>query len=405
MISLFFDCTYEVQLFTLQEAIDINVNSRMSEEKLKQLKESLGGLEKTISSAKELLEFNNRLIKDSDVGNSNELTVVQKKFLLDSFKANKVHSDYKRWQSERKDTFIREDVRRYNEKLAVMARVNYEIEKLDEDKERLRKKVLFPDFNFSIDTLMKFEDGYFLRYLKTDDNGKYPCLVSMKDIFTLNDNKDIPQLQYRVFKKLLNIEYRHRVEAKLKYELLLSIKQQLNMKNKRWSTRDSELDYFMNKTLASVISDAQNIRKNEYDDLKDFDEYENSDLDADEEMFDQEAAENELDDIDGETHPLDDEETRDHAEASEDKTANLDDESVIDKEHTESIDPVGHEDLRKDEGDTSDATSSRTPEHLGPVYEASDTNNSGALENVDDQAAESKGNYADPAEESKMHVD
>lgn len=405
VIFLFFDCTYEVQLSTLEEAIEINLKGRMSEEKFKQFKESLNGLEKTMSSAKELLEFNNRLIKDSDLGNSNELAVVQKNFLLDSFKASKVHSDYKRWQSEKKDAFIRDDVRSYNEKLAIMARLNYDIEKLDEDKERLRKKVLFPDFSFSLSTLKKYEDGYFLKYLKTDDNGNYPSLVDIKDIFTLNDNKDIPQLEYHVFKKLLNIEYRHRVEAKLKYELLLSVKQQLTMKNKRWSTRDSELDYFMNKTLASVISDAQNIRKNEYDDLKDFDEYENSDLDADEEMFDQEAAENELDDIDSKTHPLDDGETGGDAEASDNQAANLDDENIVDKESTKNVDTTGQEDDKKDEDNISDARSSKTPEHIGSMAGFNDTNNKEALENMDNQAAGGNSNNADLAEENSMHVD
>ncbi|CCE73048.1 Piso0_000059 [Millerozyma farinosa CBS 7064] len=376
----------------------------MSEEKFKQFRESLDSLEETMSSAKELLEFNNRLIKESDLSASNEIAVVQKKFLLDSFKASKVHSDYKRWQSEKKDAFIRDDVRSYNEKLGIMARVKYDIEKLDEDKGRLRKKVSFPDFDFSINTLKKYEDGYLLKFLKTDDNGNYPSSVDIKDIFTLDDNKDIPQLEYHVFKKLLNIEYRHRVEAKLKYELLLSVKQQLTMKNKRWSTRDSELDYFMSKTLASVISDAQNIRKNEYDDLKDFDEYENSDLDADEEMLDQEAAEIELDDIDGKTHPLDDGETGGDAEASDNQAANSDNENNVEKEGNKNVDALGQEDDTKDEENISDVRPSNTPEQIGPMDGFNDTNNNDALENFD-QALEDNSNNADLAEENSMHVD
>lgn len=251
---------------------------------IEKLQQSLAQTVETFRSANELLNFNKELVKDEQVL-ADKLTSIkklQREFLLDSFRVNRFHKEYKAWENKDRDIFIGNEIKGYNNKLGQMSRLNFETEKLDKEYESLRETVKIPVCRLSIQTVKLYDEGKLLQYVVKNANDEYPSSVDIKELFSLDTNSNLPPPDFKVFNGLLNIEYKLRIQRKVKYEILLSVKQQLTAKNKKWSSRDSELNYFMTRKLINVMNEVEKVRKSEYEDLKDFD-YENNEDEEDEE--------------------------------------------------------------------------------------------------------------------------
>lgn len=256
------------------------------EEEIDELKLLLDESKSTLESTKNLLEKIGEL--NSDSGNPDtvfEIKKLQREFILDSFKVNRFQKQYKNWIHEKKQDIIDTDVKEYNLKLGKTARLNSEVEELDDDFESLRKSIKLPDFKFSIHTISQFDDGKLLEYITKDqETGEFPPEVELSQLFSVDSDSTLPSPDFKSFQSLLNIEHRLRIQRRIKYEVLLTVKNQLTSNNRKWTTRDVSLNEFINNKLAKVIQETEEIKKNEYEDLKNFkysDEEEEDDDDID----------------------------------------------------------------------------------------------------------------------------
>lgn len=216
-------------------------------------------LEKSIESfgsAYELLQCNDQLMNNATDLN---LQGIKKKFILDSFKVSKIHKDYREWEHEQKERFIGNDIKEYNRMTGKMFRVNDSLEKSTEKFEKLSSSVRLPEFELSIKTLQLYGDESLLESCK-DKNGEYPRSVKLNQLFSLEKASSLPFPDYKIINQLINLEYRLRIERRLKYEVLKLIKNQILVENSRWTTRNNYLEGFFNKRLPEAIEEVEKIK-------------------------------------------------------------------------------------------------------------------------------------------------
>lgn len=254
----------------------------------------------------ELLEF---LLNSKEKGNETaRFKDLRKRFLLESYHINKLHREYKLWEDDWTKQFVEEEVRSYNRKLGEMARINYNVERLSEEYSNLKRKISLPKFTFSFKTIEAFENGRLVQFVSKNEKGEYPSSVELGSLFSLDRQSHLLPPDFDIFKKLMNIEYRLRIERKAKYDILLSIKQDLTSKNIKWATRDTELNNFINTKLSNVIKDVEKVRKSEHEELKyygdlsdsDFSSTESQDMEVLDEESEMNMKENLSDQIDSE---------------------------------------------------------------------------------------------------------
>lgn len=242
---------------------------------MKEVNPRLTRLQADLARPRASLESVDRLLGLSEDIVANKLVeegaieAAQTQFMLDSFRVNKFHKDYKTWESKEIDTFVDDEVLVYNKQLGKMARINEEIEILETEYDKVRRQIKIPSFKFSIQTIQKYNEGELLRFVDQID-GKYPSTVDSTSIFSLSSESNLLPLDFSMFNRLLNIEYRLRMERQIKYEVLVVAKQQLTAKNQKWATRDSALNQFITKDLQHMLDEVSKIRENEQDDLKDY---------------------------------------------------------------------------------------------------------------------------------------
>ena len=199
----------------------------------------------------------------------NEIEGIQKGFILGSFKINSFHKAYKDWENNEKDLFRNQEVREYNKKQGQMARLNVEIEKLQEEYDQLKNKVKIPSCQLSIETLKLYDNGLFLKYVQNADGG-YPRTVNITQLFSIETDSELPRADFKVLQEMLNIENGLCLQRRIKYEVLLGVKQQLTARNRKWSIRDNDLHTFMSEKLRQVFSDVDKVRQSEYEYFKDY---------------------------------------------------------------------------------------------------------------------------------------
>ncbi|ODV69307.1 hypothetical protein HYPBUDRAFT_3299 [Hyphopichia burtonii NRRL Y-1933] len=309
----------------------------------------------SLSSADKLLKLTNDLVKDQ--GNNEvkrELKSSKRQYILDSFKVNKFHKDYQEWENKERLSFINTEVKLFNKKLGEMTRLNDDVEDSEKEFDKLHKNIKLPSFEFSIQTIEQFEDGIYLKYLEKDEEGNYPSKVAMLTIFALDSESGLETPDFSVFNKLLNIEYRLRMQRQIKYEVLLLVKQQLRTKNRKWAARDSSLNQFISRDLPLVFSEVENIKTNEYEDLKDYNDEEDEDLDIDEDSGDNE---DDLEkDREGTQEPEQNHEIYSKAqdEISQDENNEIAQEVVDEKDDDEKDDDEKDDDGKDDDGKDDD---------------------------------------------------
>ncbi|KAK6462755.1 hypothetical protein DFJ63DRAFT_336060 [Scheffersomyces coipomensis] len=231
-------------------------------EKLETLHQSLLDSINTYKTAQDLLSTNQQLINQSNTNEeiANQLQTLKKQFILDSFNVNKVIKDYKDWDHQYTQDFINYEIFNYNKVLTDNNRLQQEVDKLTGIYEELYNKVSLPDIEFSIQTLIQFNDEEILRQLPRDENGSYPKIIHINQLFSLDPKSELSFPDYKKFQKLTDIEYRLRASKRLKYEILLFIKNQVSVNNTKWSKRDNELKTFLNQKLPKVFDEVNVIK-------------------------------------------------------------------------------------------------------------------------------------------------
>lgn len=214
-----------------------------------------------------------------------ELQLLKKQFVLDSFKVNRFHKKFKNWENSSTDEFVQNEITAYNSKLGELSRINYETEHLLREYKKFCEQIDLPSFQFARETLEQYENGRLLPETASESSA-----IALSDIFSLNVDGILPKPDIDTFRALLNIEFRLRIQRKIKYEILLIIKQQLTAKNKKWAARDSTLNEFMRK-LENVTEEVDRIRKSEKEDLKEYDEDDDEEEDDEDEEMEQEEQE------------------------------------------------------------------------------------------------------------------
>lgn len=173
---------------------------------------------------------------------------LQRQLILDSFMISQFNRELKDLKST-----IHEDSFPYNKKLSLMFKHSNELEIIMKEYEQKSKMVKLPDLKISSITLKQYDET-----LETDEKN-----INIKDFFTVDKSIDKPVLDFDAFKKLLNLEYRNRIERMVKYQILLNIKSDIDKDKDKWSKRNVELEKFLQKDVEKVIKTVENIRNDE----------------------------------------------------------------------------------------------------------------------------------------------
>ncbi|XXZ97617.1 hypothetical protein QA089_000090 [Meyerozyma guilliermondii] len=240
----------------------------------------------------------------SRIEDSNKTPSSDRQFIMDSFHVNRLTKAFKDWEERNKKSYLETEARGYNKQVGEIARVNTEVEALEANLERTLEKNTLPNFAFSISTIENYNDGEFLKYLTRDENGHYQKQVRTSEIFSLDVNSKLAEPEFEVFNRLINIEARIRLQKKIVCEILIHTKNQLASRNRKWSSRDTSLQEFLEATLPGVFTEIEKVRNEirqeaERKDNKDvdmehetdFDEQENNDEDMAAPEQNDEAAE------------------------------------------------------------------------------------------------------------------
>lgn len=255
----------------------------------------------SLSSLNELLDITKQfsLGKLVDI---QKLQKIQKLAILDLYKVKKFHREHKEWEEKTRKQFVGSQVKAYNRKYAQISRLHSQTLGLEETLVETQRNVLLPKFKFSIQTIELFENGKYLEYVEKDANGQFPRTVSTDQIFSLDPASLRPHPNFQDFNRLVNMEYRSRVQLQIKYEVLLRIKASLAAKNSQWATRDSKLNHFITRDLPKVVEEVHKIKTSEYEDLKYYEEdydVESEDIEEEEETEEQEGESERNEEDDG----------------------------------------------------------------------------------------------------------
>lgn len=187
-------------------------------------------------------------------------TLLDRKYIADSFLVNRLTKAFKDWEERNKRTYLDTEARSYNRQVGQMARLNSRIESLEGEYERVIQKNSLPSFVFSLQAVQQYENGALLKYLKQDGSGHYPLQVNTSDIFLLGENTNLMEPNFEVFNRLVNIEARIRIQKKIICEVLTHTKNQLASRNRKWTARDVSLLDFLETTLPGIFADIDKVR-------------------------------------------------------------------------------------------------------------------------------------------------
>ncbi|KAL7666249.1 hypothetical protein ABC855_g1843 [[Candida] zeylanoides] len=189
----------------------------------------------------------------ADAGNAQ----LRKEFVLDSVRIHRFHKSYKAWEAQQRAEYIDTQIAAYNKKVAQVARAGFETDQLRSQYLELARQITLPHFRLAVQSVAQFDHG---RLMPSVPAG---CTdVALDDIFTLAADGSLAPPHLETLQELLDIEFRLRVERRLKYEFLQEVKQQLAARNKKWAARDAALAEFMQR-LAEVADEVARIREGE----------------------------------------------------------------------------------------------------------------------------------------------
>lgn len=223
--------------------------SKEEENELGDLQQVLEECLSSFESAYEMLDSNKAMV----TGETTHKLVDNKQYILDSFKVNRAVNSYKHWEREGIDQMINEDFVEYNKTKAELSRLDNEYSQFILENDGIRTSVKLPKFQFSYQSLKLVGDEELLARIEGE-----PELVDISDIYSVNPKDDLPFPEDAVIKQLINMEYRVRMEKRLRYEIAQGIKHQIISNNSKWNARDTAIEDFVSKKLPSVIKEVEN---------------------------------------------------------------------------------------------------------------------------------------------------
>lgn len=237
-------------------------------ERIESLQNLLDSTLETFDSAKKLLDINEQLLKSvnssENAPSSSELQQVKKNFILDSFKINKAQKELKDWENDCRNRVIDTETVEYNETLGKISSINLKIGQESYTYEALSGSIALPKFIISRRTLETLNDESLLKIAQAGRD-QLPRHVQLSDLFSLDSSSALPTPDFKRISQLINIEYRMRLEKRLKLELLTLIKQKLDNENRSWTKNLSYLNNFINKSVPEAIAEVEKIKSEEND--------------------------------------------------------------------------------------------------------------------------------------------
>ncbi|CAH6720472.1 hypothetical protein CLIB1444_04S00826 [[Candida] jaroonii] len=210
------------------------------------MEDKLQHIEKLQSNIENLLTTNESISQLLQQPNKS----LQRQSILDSYAISQFNRDVKDMKSS-----IHEDSFSYNKKLSLMFKHSNELEIIMKEYEQKSKLVKLPDLKISTLTLKQYDES-----LHAEEQN-----INIKDFFTVDKSIDKPLLDFDSFKKLVNLEYRNRVERMVKYQILLNIKSEIDKDKDKWSKRNVELERFLQRDVEKIVKTVENIRNDEMD--------------------------------------------------------------------------------------------------------------------------------------------
>ena len=316
------------------------------------------------------------------------LKTSQRSFILDSFKLTLFQTKFKTWEHSYTANFTETTISQYNKLLGQMAICNSRKEATDKEYSLLMTSVELPQFEFSKEA---YERSFGNESTQTEEsketqkkaikkNGssdRTKSLLSIDSPFTENSSHStldhiysvspsspLPFPQFEEFNRLVNAEYRLRIEKRIKYEILEVVRNRLTTSTEKWKARVARLDKFFDG-VDEIANEVETIQAEGYakgsthdnnilDESESEDEEERDRLERDRQSIeDREASEERLDDDDEGNEGLEDANIEEEHEAvhtnggPEVSDVVVENQESISEQAPEQVDPesIAHDDL------------------------------------------------------------
>ena len=316
------------------------------------------------------------------------LKTSQRSFILDSFKLTLFQTKFKTWEHSYTANFTETTISQYNKLLGQMAICNSRKESMDKEYSLLMSSVELPQFEFSKEA---YERSFGNETTETEEsretqkkaikkNGssdRTKSLLSIDSPFTENSSHStldhiysvspsspLPFPQFEEFNRLVNAEYRLRIEKRIKYEILEVVRNRLTTSTEKWKARVARLDKFFDG-VDEIANEVDTIQAEGYakgsthdnnilDESESEDEEERDRLERDRQSIeDREASEERLDDDDEGNEGLEDANIEEEHEAvhtnggPEVSDVVVENQESISEQAPEQVDPesIAHDDL------------------------------------------------------------
>ena len=228
----------------------IIMSSVESTQRIELLLSSLERNLETFKSVHDVLNLSKNLLQSESTSNPAQNRLTKRNYIVDSFKLDKSHKEFKNWESETRLGFIQDDLVNYNQVVAKIAKINQKLNESSNTYEALAKTIQIPDFTVSIKTLEKYGDEKLLELGKLYGTPNIQ-LVQLFSLNTESANKLFPE--FSIIQDLINIEYRLRIEKRVHLEILTLMKNKIQTQNRTWTVRDNQLKDFLDIKVQQMI--------------------------------------------------------------------------------------------------------------------------------------------------------
>ncbi|CCG23409.1 hypothetical protein CORT_0D05710 [Candida orthopsilosis Co 90-125] len=300
------------------------MSSVESTERIELLSSSLERNLETFRSAHDLLNLSKDLLQNDNIPDQANIRLTKRNYIVDSFKLDKSHKEYKNWESETRLRFIKNDIVNYNQVVAKIAKANQKLNESSNTYETLAKTIQIPDFTVSIETLEKYGDEKLLELGKSYGIAN----LQLVQLFSLNADDETKLFpEFSIIQDLINIEFRLRVERRVHLEILMLMKNKMQSQNRTWTVKDNQLKEFLDIKVKQMI---ETVEQTNAEDNKEREDEEDNDDDDDDD-----------DDEDEEGEVVREVDTDDGSDNDERETRNIED--VAKREHDGEGDKLDYE--------------------------------------------------------------
>lgn len=273
----------------------------MEVDRISKLQQGAKDSEKTVESARDLLSIIERIIAavpttveaetQTNEGKSEEessaqigqqgldglipielrdsIKASQRSFVLDSFNLTLFQTKFKSWEHSYSSNFTETTISQYNKVLGQMAICSSQKEAMDKEYTLLMTSVELPKFAFSKSAFERFLHDEEEKKGDSDANssvliGESPFTnesthSTLDHIYSVSPTSPLPFPQFEEFNRLVNAEYRLRIEKRIKYEILEAARNRLTASNEKWKARVARLDKFLDN-VEVILEEVETIQ-------------------------------------------------------------------------------------------------------------------------------------------------